>query len=243
MVSYAAVVRPVIDRVHVSLRHASVPGVSALYGGERPGVEVDAFYALLDHPVPESALAARMVYFAFDPDAEEARGLVARVAGSWELTGPGRERVLAVDRVFTETAERLWGYRPIATMPGPEAVETAGALIGRLLEAGQATGGPVFRALTPVWERPGATAAGRLAVGLEALRHHRADAHRAAWAAAGLTAAEIQALGPGPERDVIEAATNRLDAPVYEALDAEERLVLLASLGALPDGFAVTGGA
>jgi hypothetical protein len=54
-----------------------------------------------------------------------------------------------------------------------------------------------------------------------------------------LTAAEIQALGPGPQREAIEAETNRLDAPVYEALDAEERLVLLGSLGALPDGFQV----
>nr|BFF25838.1 hypothetical protein GCM10025732_38030 [Glycomyces mayteni] len=107
----------------------------------RPGIEVDAFYALLDHPVAESALAARMVYFAFDPDAEEARGLVARVNGSWELTGAGRERVLGVDRVFTEAAERLWSYRPIATMPGGEAVATAAGLIGRLLEAGQASGG------------------------------------------------------------------------------------------------------
>ncbi|MEU5871329.1 hypothetical protein AB0A73_07150 [Glycomyces sp. NPDC047369] len=238
MVSYAGVVRPVVDRVHVSLRHASVPGVSALYGGGRPGVEVDAFYALLDHPVPVSALAARMVYFAFDEDGEEARGLVARVRGAWELTGPGRERVLAVDRVFTETAERLWGYRPIATMPGPEAVETAGALIGRLLEAGQATGGPVFRALTPVWEPPGAPAAQRLVARLEALRHYRADAHRAAWGAAGLTVAEVKALGPGPVREAVEAETNRLDDQVYAVLDEGERWLLLGALGALADGLA-----
>lgn len=51
-----------------------------------------------------------------------------------------------------------------------------------------------------------------------------------------MTVDQIEAMGPGPEREAIEAETNRLDAPVYEALDAGGRLVLLASLGALPDG-------
>jgi hypothetical protein len=60
---YAAVVRPVIDRVHVSLRNAVRPQVRDLYArlGSKPGVEIDVFYALLDHPVSEAALAARMV--------------------------------------------------------------------------------------------------------------------------------------------------------------------------------------
>lgn len=245
LAAYAASIRPVVDRLHVAVRHASRAEVRALYAarGAVPGVEIDLFAALLDHPVPEAAVAARVVYTGFDPVAAGASGLVERDGGVWRLTGPGRELLSEVDRVLDAAADRLWSYRPSPSLRGAAAVAAALPLVARLLEAGQATGGPVFRALTPVWERPGATAAGRLAVGLEALRHHRADAHRAAWAAAGLTAAEIQALGPGPERDVIEAATNRLDAPVYEALDAEERLVLLASLGALPDGFAVTGGA
>ena len=39
---------------------------------------------------------------------------------------------------------------------------------------------------------------------LGTLRYHRADAHAAAWAEAGHTAASIQALGPGPARDAIE---------------------------------------
>ncbi|GAA1690884.1 hypothetical protein GCM10009830_43250 [Glycomyces endophyticus] len=236
--SFAAVVRPVIDRLHVSVRHGAYAEVRELYAsrGLRPGVEIDAFYALLDHPVDEAALAARMVYFGFDPDAEEARGLVARSQGCWSLTAAGREVVVEVDRVFTAAAERLWGYRPIATMPGAAGMEVAVALLGRLLEAGQASGGPVFRAMTPVWEPVGASAAQRLVSRLEALRHHRADAHRAAWGAAGLTVDEMKALQPGPVREAVEAETNRLDAPVYEALDAQERLTLLGVLGALGDG-------
>jgi hypothetical protein len=236
--SYAALIRPVIDRIHVAVRHAARPEVRELYAsrGLRPGVEIDAAYALLDHPVPVEALAARMVYQPFDPDAEEAQGLVVRRDGCWHLTAAGRDLVLEADRALARAAERLWAYRPSPALAGLAAVEAAVPLLGRLLEAGQASGGPVFRALTPVWEPPGASASQLLLSRLEALRHHRADAHRAAWGAAGLTVEGIQALASGPEREAIEDETNRLDAPVYEALDAGERLVLLASLGALPDG-------
>lgn len=236
--TYAAVIRPVIDRVHVSLRRAARSEVRDLYAkrGLTPGVEIDAFYALLDHPVPEAALAARMVYLPFDPDQTESQGLVERADGAWRLTGPGWEVVVEVDRILGATAERLWSYRPSPSLPGLAAVEAVLPLMGRLLEAGQATGGPVFQALTPVWEPEGASSSALLVSRLEALRHHRADAHRAAWGAAGLTVDEIQALESGPEREAIEAETNRLDEPLYDVLDADERLALLASLGALNDG-------
>jgi hypothetical protein len=236
--SYAALIRPVIDRIHVSLRHAARAEVRDWYAsrGFVPGVEIDVFYALLDHPIPEAALAARMVYVGFDPEAAARPGLVERAGGAWHLTGPGREVAVEADRILGRTAERLWSYRPSPSLPGLAAVEAALPLVERLLEAGQATGGPVFRALTPVWEPEGATAAARLVSRLEALRHHRADAHRAAWAAAGLTVDEIQALESGPVREAIEAETNRRDEPLYDALDVDERLVLLASLGALGDG-------
>jgi hypothetical protein len=66
-------------------------------------------------------------------------------------------------------------------------------------------------------------------------RHHRGDAHRAAWAAAGLTLTQLRALTPqDPQRQAIEDATNRLDEPIYQALSAAERDELLAGLGALP---------
>ena len=61
-----------------------------------------------------------------------------------------------------------------------------------------------------------------------------ADAHRAAWAAAGLTVEGIRALPDGPARRAIEAETDRRDEPAYAALSPEERLELLAGLGALP---------
>ena len=41
------------------------------------------------------------------------------------------------------------------------------------------------------------------------LRYHRADAHAAAWQAAGLTSAAIRQMAAGPARDAIEVETNR----------------------------------
>ncbi|THV26230.1 hypothetical protein [Glycomyces paridis] len=240
--SFAAVIRPVIDRLHVAVRHGARDDVRALYAARdlRPGAEIDAYGALLDHPVPEEALAARLVYFGFDADAEESRGLMARSGGAWELTALGRAVVVEADAALSGVAERLWSFRPSPSLPGLAAVETALPLVERLLEAGRASGGPVFAALTPYWVAPDATAAARLAAALEALRHHRADAHRAAWADAGLTVEGIQALGAGPQRTAIEADTNRRDEPVYAVLDEAERWALLGALGSLNDAFTVT---
>ena len=69
---------------------------------------------------------------------------------------------------------------------------------------------------------------------LGTLRYHRADAHAAAWAAAGHTASSIAALPAGPERLAIELETDRRAAGPYAALGAEERLTMLADLAALP---------
>jgi len=134
-----------------------------------------------------------------------------------------------------EFAEEFWDRKPIDTMPGLAVVPRLADLVGRLLEAGESTGGPAFRAMAPVYEPPGASAALCLSSRLGALRHHRADAHRAAWKAAGLTLTQLRALPPhGPQRQAIEDETNRLDEPIYRMLSPAERDELLAGLGALP---------
>jgi hypothetical protein len=85
-----------------------------------------------------------------------------------------------------------------------------------------------------VYEPVDASPAVRLTTRLGALRHHRADAHRAAWQAAGLTAQQMRALPAGPERQAVEDATDRRDEPIYQVLDQGEKIELLAGLGALP---------
>jgi hypothetical protein len=237
---FAAAIRPVIDRVHVSVRLAARPGLRAVYtelGLDRPGFETDLYYGLLERPVSARALADALVYQGVDGTYELECGLARRdEAGAWHLTERGRAAAEANLRVIGAAAERVWSHTPIATMPGLRDLDRLSELIDRLLEAGAASGGPVFTAMVPVHEPEEASAAQRLAVRLDALRHHRADAHRAAWRAAGLGVEEIAALPEGPERAAIEAETNRLDEPVYAVLGVQERFELLAGLGALADG-------
>lgn len=88
--------------------------------------------------------------------------------------------------------------------------------------------------MSPVYEPADASPALMVTSRMGALRHHRADAHRAAWAAAGPTLPELRALPDGPQRQAIENETNRRDTPIYEALTEAERWEFLAILAAMP---------
>ena len=91
-----------------------------------------------------------------------------------------------------------------------------------------------FAALAPPYEPDGTPSGVLLLNRLGTLRYHRADAHAAAWTAAGHTASSIADLPAGPERLAIELETDRRAAGPYAALSAEERLTMLADLAALP---------
>lgn len=106
-------------------------------------------------------------------------------------------------------------------------------LAGRALEAAAATGGDAFAAMAPPFEPPAASPALLLLNRIGTLRYHRADAHAAAWAAAGYTAASIQAMPAGAARAGVEAATNRLAASPFTILNTDERRALLTGLRAL----------
>lgn len=235
---YAALIRPVIDRVYVGLRTAARGRVQMVYDEYklRPGFESSFYFGLLARPLPAEGFAAVTTYSGSDMTNELTQGVAEVDAdGTWRLTGLGRELALAVQRALGEFAEEFWDRKPIDTMPGLAVVPRLADLVGRLLEAGESTGGPAFRAMAPVYEPPGASAALCLSSRLGALRHHRADAHRAAWKAAGLTLTQLRALPPhGPQRQAIEDETNRLDEPIYRMLSPAERDELLAGLGALP---------
>lgn len=237
--SYAALIRPVIDRVYAGFRRAGRDRVHAVYQEYkiRPGFELSFYFGLLARPVPADGFTAATTYSDPDMTGELAQGVAEVDAdGAWRLTGLGREVALAVQRAYGDCAAELWDRKLAETMPGLAVVPRLAELVGRLLAAGQATGGPAFRAMAPVHEPTDATDALRLTTRLGALRHHRADAHRAAWTAAGLTLAQLRALAPdSSQRQAVEEETNRLDEPIYQALSPRERDELLAGLGALPN--------
>lgn len=204
--SYAALVRPVIDRVYVGARAASRDRVRVIYErfGLRPGFESSFYFGLLARPMPADGFAAATTYSDADMTDELGQGTAAvDDDGTWRLTTLGRDLALAVQGAIAEGAEEHWDRKSIETLPGLAVVPRLVELTGRLLDAGLVTGGPACRAMAPVYEPAGASPALRLTTRLGALRHRRADAHRAAWSSAGL-------------------------------LSADERVELLAGLGALP---------
>ncbi|GHJ46798.1 hypothetical protein Cs7R123_41400 [Catellatospora sp. TT07R-123] len=235
---YAATVRPAIDRVYSSMRRASMPHARALAErtGRSPGFGISFYFGLLARPMDAAGFAAATTYSGADMSTEVEQGVAWRSPdGAWHLTDTGRELVLEFQQVLADAAQEHWAQTTLPTMPGLAALPRLAELLAVLLEAGRATGGPAFTTLTPVYEPEGASDALRVCSRLGALRHHRADAHRAAWAAAGLTLEQLRALDPdSPARRAIEDDTDRRDAPVYQALSAEQRLEFLGLLAALP---------
>ncbi|MDG4787050.1 hypothetical protein O7626_14110 [Micromonospora sp. WMMD1102] len=236
--SYAALIRPVIDRVYVGVRSTGRERIQAVYDQYqvRPGFESSFYFGLLARPMAADSFAAATTYSGSDMTDELEQGIAEVDAnGAWRLTERGRDVALAVQRAYGDWAAEFWDRKLIDTMPGLAVVPRLADLVGRLLKAGRATGGPAFRAMAPVHEPANASAPLRLTSRLGALRHHRGDAHRAAWTAAGLTLAQLQAMPPNdPRRQTIEDETNRRDEPIYEALSPREKDELLAGLGALP---------
>ncbi|BEL05532.1 hypothetical protein Q0Z83_037230 [Actinoplanes sichuanensis] len=237
--SFAGRIRPVIDRVYVGARAGARDRVLAVYAERdlKPGFESSFYFGLLARPMPADGFAAATSYLGGDMTAELEQGVaVVDPDGTWRLTDLGREVALAVQLAIGDAAAERWNPGPPldAMLPGHASLPRLVDLLGRLLDAGSATGGPAFRALEPVSEPVDASPAVRLTSRLGALRHHRADAHRAAWQAAGLTVQQIKELPAGPQRQAIDAETDRRDEPIYDVLSADEKVDLLAGLGALP---------
>jgi hypothetical protein len=222
---YAARIAPLLDRAYVTLRRAAGPDtrtvvVAAGHTFAAIGLLADVYLAILDHPIPRSGLLA-VGRYAKPGEVEDAvaasadAGLVTD-GDPVALTGAGRDLMLA----FADT---------IAAHAAPAAGVTT--MLGTLIEAARADAGPGLTAMTPPYEPEGCTEAMRYAHRLGAFRHHRADAHAAAWAAHGLTAAEMLALDDGELRRAIEDDTNRRDDPVYDVLSPAERRSLMTLLG------------
>ena len=67
------------------------------------------------------------------------------------LTALDRELTLFAQRATGEAAEELWAMLP-GVLPGLAIVPRLADLVGRVLAYAQATGGPVFRAMSPPYE-------------------------------------------------------------------------------------------
>jgi hypothetical protein len=235
-VRFAPLVAPVIDRVAIDIHLRSQPRARQLAkdnGLSRIGGLVEFRGALMAGPMTRSTAEAVARYFppgALDEeiDVQVDQGMLRVVGGgrALVLTPEGERVVNAIFDLHAEVTAEAWSARA-------EDLPSITEMVGRLLEAGRATGGPAFAGMGQPHERPGDPDSLLLFNRLSGLRYHRADAHAAAWAAAGHTAESIRALAVGREREEIEADTNRRAAPPYVVLTADERLELLAGLAAL----------
>lgn len=246
-VRYAALVAPAIDRIFPDLMLASraMGGIqlSQRYGGPpATGCLID-LRTRLGAPGGTVSAAQYAAVTRYRDPLEIRAGLLTQAGhgmitldgtGTITATDRGREFVAAIYALHARVTETVWEAHPDRVA---ELAELAGrALAAAMAPAVQAatTDGHALSALAPPHEPVGTPTGVLLLNRLSTLRYHRADAHAAAWQSAGLTAPEIMALGPGPVRDAVEAATNTAAAAPWRALNAEERLTLLAGLAALP---------
>jgi hypothetical protein len=234
----AVLVTPQIERLTFAVIQASIARAGprlVTYGVPLDALDIvgQLRTGLAARPVSAAGLAAVYRY----RDAEEFRrnlgalasaGIIEQAGdGAIRATGTGRALLAVMYESGAEAAARLWsGHR--------ETVAELNELAGRLVVAAEASGGDAYAAVAPPYEPPDASPGLLLHHRLAVLRYHRADAHFAAWQAAGHTVATIRGLADGPERERIEAETNRRAGLPYATLGAAERSRLVSGLTGLP---------
>jgi hypothetical protein len=234
----AALVTPQIERLTFAVIHASIARAGPMVA--RYGVPLDAIdivgqlrTGLAVRPVSAAGLAAVYRY----RDADQVRRSLGTLAsagiieqagdGAIRATDTGRALLAVMYESGAEAAAGLWSAQR-------ETVADLNELAGRLVVAAAASGGGAYAAVAPPYEPPGASPGLLLHHRLAVLRYHRADAHAAAWQAAGQTVDTIRGLSDGPERERIEAETNRRAGLPYATLSDAERSRLVSGLTGLP---------
>ncbi|GAB3151660.1 hypothetical protein GCM10027290_41340 [Micromonospora sonneratiae] len=236
----AALVAPAIDRIFLAVMAAGHAyggaELSQRYGGPAAtGFLVD-FRTRAAAPggtVSGAGFAAVTRYR--DPvecqrvlDKQVAHAMLCRERdGGFYATDRGRSFLTELYGLHAQITREIWDGH------GDRVARLVDAF-GVLVTAASADGGEAFHAVAPPYEPDGTPAGVLLLNRLGALRHHRADAHAAAWSAAGHSPRSIADLPSGPQRLTIELETNRRAAGPYAALAPAERLTLLADLAALP---------
>jgi hypothetical protein len=235
---YAPLIAPVLERLTFAVVRMSVPrpGSMPAPGGASAGAMrmfAQLRTALADRTVTAAGIAAVYRYrnpdeVRGDLDGLRAAGLIDAVGdGAIRATETGRAVLGGMYQVGAEVTGQLWSQRG-------NALAGLNDLAGRVVQAGLATGGDAYMTLAPPYEPVDATVGVLLHHRLSVLRYHRADAHAAAWQAAGLTSETMMQLPAGPMRAAIEAETNRRAGVAYATLSVDERVALLAGLAALP---------
>jgi len=235
---YAPLIAPVLERLTFAVVRMSVSRPANMLAPGGASADAMRMFAQL-----RTALAARTVTAAGIAavfryrDPHEVRGDLdgLRTAGLIEAAGDGAIRATETGRavlggmyqVGAEVTGQLWSQRD-STLAG------LNDLAGRVVQAGLATGGDAYMTLAPPYEPVDAAVGVLLHHRLSVMRYHRADAHAAAWQAAGLTSEAMMQLPAGPVRAAIEAETNRRAGVPYATLSVDERVALLAGLAALP---------
>lgn len=238
LADFAADVGPQLDRLRLGVMRSAVDlGMkSGMLAGSGLDPDTVTVFAMLRNAYPDRVVPLRnfrAAYVYHDPakfDLAHSRmvevGVVAATPGeALTLSDSGREVMQRMRAVSAQAAEGLWGTDALPVL----------VLADRCLQAASATALPdgAFHVVAPPHDEPGDSDATRLAERLTGLRWHRFDAHVAAWTSAGLTAASVAELGPGPRRDEIEADTNERAGEAYGPLTPADRAFLLEALGRL----------
>jgi len=234
----AVLVTPQIERLTFAVIHASIRRAGPrlmTYGVPLDAIDIvgQLRTALAARSVSAAGLAA--VYRYRDADQLRRNLDTLASAGFIELasdgtilaTETGRALLAVMYESSAQAAAELWsGHR--------ETVADLNELAGRLVVAAAASDGNAYAAVAPPYEPPDASPELLLHHRVAVLRYHRADAHAAAWQAAGHTVDTIRGMVDGPERERIEAETNRRAGLPYETLSAAERSRLVSGLTGLP---------
>jgi hypothetical protein len=234
----AALAAPQIERLTLAVVHASIKRAGPqVMQSDVPRNAIDIIgqlrTGLAERPVSRAGLSAIYRY----RDADEIRRNINILAaasiikeaddGTIQATNTGRRLIAAMYDTAAQAAAELWSAHR-------QEVAVLNEFAGRLVVAGVASGGDAYAALAPPYEPTGAAAELLLHHRLAVLRYHRADAHASAWRAAGHTAETIRHLAAGPERDRIEAETNRRSGQPYATLNAAECSRFVSGLIDLP---------
>jgi tetratricopeptide (TPR) repeat protein len=190
------------------------------------GVLVEMRCLLLAGPVSLQVVAGLFRYAEDIGDAIEeliTEGWLKRSANAVAATPIAMAALDALRAAAGRALEPRWG----------PPLDLLARMNGIVVGAIGSSAGPVFDALATV--EPPAGPAVRLFERCNALRHHRADAHAAAWYSVGLTATSVAEVSPtDPVRADVETATNRVASRAFRSLSTVERTELHERLRELP---------